>query len=81
MAASFFTQGVHDSRIASLGVPHQVLHNAWSAGSLWHSLFTPSSCLPPAGPGPVVKAALTEATLRRLQKLSDEDDFFTAEDY
>lgn len=81
MAGSFFTSGVHDSRTASLGVPHSVLHTAWSAGSLWRSLSSSPSCLPPAGPGPVVKAALTEATLRRLQKLSDEDDFFTAEDY
>jgi hypothetical protein len=37
--------------------------------------------LPCAGPGSAVKVALTETALRRLQKLVDEEDFFSLEDY
>ena len=43
--------------------------------------LAPSLITQASGPGPIVKATLTEPFLKRLQKLGDEDEAFTEEEY
>jgi hypothetical protein len=48
--------------------------------SLIYSL-PPVSVISPAGPGTTVKTVLTDAAMRRIAKLSEEDELFAVEEY